>query len=53
MTLTGPSAIPHGESWEEIYYDAFIENHGPKPIAIAVHPIWLRLELFTLDGLMF
>lgn len=50
MTITGPQAIAHGSSWEEIYYDAFIENHGPKPIAIADHPIWLRLELFTLDG---
>jgi hypothetical protein len=49
MTLKGPPAVDL-EEHEFLTYEAYVENDGPKPIAIAVHPIWLRLEILTMDG---
>jgi len=48
VTLNGPSDIKLTSL--HLTYGVNVENHGPKPIAIAVHPVWLRLEVFTLDG---
>ena len=49
VTLNGPSIIEQESPWDASY-EANVENHGPKPIAFAVHPIWLKLEVFTPDG---
>ncbi len=49
MTLNGPSVIKDEPQLGGIFYEAYVENHGPKPIAIAVHPLWLRLEFLTPD----
>ncbi len=48
VTLNGPSDIKLTSL--VMSYGVNVENHGPKPIAIAVHPVWLRLEVLTLDG---
>ncbi|MEO7453591.1 MAG: hypothetical protein ABIV13_02375, partial [Fimbriimonadales bacterium] len=48
VTLNGPSDIKLASL--VMTYGVNVENHGPKPIAIAVHPVWMRLEVLTQDG---
>ncbi len=49
ITLNGPSILDQEPPWDASY-EAHVENHGSKPIAFAVHPIWLKLEVLTPDG---
>jgi hypothetical protein len=49
VTLHGPTVIEQEYPWDASY-EAHVENHGPKPIAFMVHPIWLKLEVLTPDG---